>query len=72
MPHLTVPDDNFERLAATAAALNISVDDLVRPVLDQLAATAPPTHHQRNSVVVGMRRVSIAFSLIGATFGLAC
>jgi hypothetical protein len=39
MPHLTVPEDTFQRLAARAAALNISVDDLVRPALDQLATT---------------------------------
>jgi hypothetical protein len=39
MHHLTVPEDTFQRLAARAAALNISVDDLVRLVLDQLAAT---------------------------------
>ena len=39
MPHLTVPEDTFQRLAARAAALNISVDDLVRPALDLLAAT---------------------------------
>jgi hypothetical protein len=39
MPHLTVPEDTFQRLAARAAALNISVDDLARPALDQLVAT---------------------------------
>ncbi|MGA8350326.1 MAG: hypothetical protein WB773_21220 [Isosphaeraceae bacterium] len=37
MPHLTVPEDTFWRLAAKAAALNISVDDLVQPALDRLA-----------------------------------
>jgi hypothetical protein len=37
MPHLTVPEDMFRRLAAKAAALNISIDDLVKPALDQLA-----------------------------------
>jgi len=39
MPHLTVPEDTFRRLAAKAAALNISVDDLVQPALDRLAET---------------------------------
>jgi len=39
MPHVTVPEDTFRRLAARAAALNISVNDLVRPALDQLAST---------------------------------
>ena len=47
MPHLTVPEETFQRLAAKAAALNISVDDLVRPALDRLAesgtsASEPP------------------------------
>jgi hypothetical protein len=44
MPHLTVPEDTFQRLAAKAAALNLSVDELVQPTLDQLAEpdTAPP------------------------------
>jgi hypothetical protein len=39
MPHLTVPEDTFRRLAAKADALNISVDDLVQPALDRLAET---------------------------------
>ena len=39
MPHLTVPEDTFRRLAARAAALNVSVDDLVKPALDRLAET---------------------------------
>jgi len=44
MPHLTVTEDTFRRLAARAAALNISVDDLVQPALDRLAetGTSPP------------------------------
>jgi hypothetical protein len=37
MPHVTVPEEAFHRLAAKAAALNISVDDLVQLTLDQLA-----------------------------------
>jgi hypothetical protein len=40
MPHLIVPEDTFERLAARAAALNISVDELVQPILDQLAESS--------------------------------
>jgi hypothetical protein len=39
MPKVTVPADTFRRLAARAAALNISVDDLVKPALDRLAET---------------------------------
>lgn len=42
MPHLTVPEDTFRRLAARAAALEISIDDLVRPVLDRLAEAGGP------------------------------
>ena len=41
MPHLSVPEDIFRRLAAKAAALKISVDDLVQPALDRLAETGP-------------------------------
>ena len=37
MPHVTLPEDTFQRLAAKAAALNISVDEFVQPTLDQLA-----------------------------------
>ena len=43
MPHLTVTEDTFRRLAARAAALNISVDDLVQPALDRLAETGTST-----------------------------
>ena len=44
MPQVTVPEETFRRLARRAAALNISVDDLVRPALDRLAdaGTLPP------------------------------
>jgi hypothetical protein len=34
---LTISEDTFQRLAAKAAALNVSVEDLVKPALDQLA-----------------------------------
>jgi hypothetical protein len=37
MPVLVIPEDTFRRLSERAAALNISVDDLVRPALDRLA-----------------------------------
>jgi hypothetical protein len=37
MPHVTISEDTFQRLAVKAAALNISVDELVQPTLDQLA-----------------------------------
>ncbi len=37
MPNITVPEDTFRQLSERAAALNISVDDLVKPFLKQLA-----------------------------------
>ncbi len=37
MPYVTVPEETFQRLAMKAAALNLSVDDLVKPALEQLA-----------------------------------
>lgn len=37
MPQLTVPEETFRKLAAKAAALDISVDELVRPALTRLA-----------------------------------
>ena len=39
MASVTVSEDTFRRLAAQAAALNVSVDDLVQPALDRLAET---------------------------------
>jgi hypothetical protein len=39
MPHLNIPEDTLQRLATKAAALNITVDDLVRPARDQIAET---------------------------------
>lgn len=39
MPHITVSHDTFRRLTTRAAALNVSVDDLVKPALDRLAET---------------------------------
>ena len=41
MPHVTVAEDTFRRLSEHAAALKISVDDLVKPALDRLAETGP-------------------------------
>ncbi len=45
MPHVTISEETFRRLASRASALNISVDELVRPALDRLAEAgngAPP------------------------------
>ena len=38
MPSLTIPDETFQRLAKRAAALNLTVEQLIAPLLD-LAAT---------------------------------
>lgn len=46
MPHVNIPEETFRRLATKAASLSISVEDLVKPALDQLAETedsAPET-----------------------------
>lgn len=49
MPRVTVPEVVYQRLAARAAALHVSIDDLVQPALDRLAEAAdsaaepPPT-----------------------------
>jgi hypothetical protein len=42
MPYVSVAEDTFRRLAAKAAALNISVDDLVKPALAWLAESGTP------------------------------
>ena len=39
MPHVTISEETYRRLASRAAALNISVDELVAPALDRLAET---------------------------------
>jgi hypothetical protein len=42
MPQITIPEEMFRRLAARAAALSISVDDLIRPALQRLAEASTP------------------------------
>ena len=42
MPNVIIPEDTFRRLSERAAALNISVDDLVKPALDRLAESGTP------------------------------
>jgi len=42
MPQVTVQEDTFRRLSERAAALNVSVDDFVKPALDRLAETGAP------------------------------
>ena len=56
MPQLTVPEDTFRRLSARAAALNVSVDDLVKPALDRLAETGATA--RRANASADRRRVA--------------
>jgi hypothetical protein len=42
MPYLSVSEETYRRLTTRAAALNVSVDDLIQPALDRLAETGPP------------------------------
>jgi hypothetical protein len=37
MPSVNIPEDTFRRLAEKAAALHVSVEDLIRPALEELA-----------------------------------
>jgi hypothetical protein len=37
MPSVNVPEETFRRLAERAAALNVTVEELVRPALEGLA-----------------------------------
>ena len=37
MPSVTIPDETFERLAVRAAALNVTVEELIAPLLDLAA-----------------------------------
>ena len=37
MPQFTIPDDTYERLARRAAALNVTVEQLVTPALERAA-----------------------------------
>ena len=53
MPSVVIPEDTFRRLSERAAALNMTVDDLVKPALARLAeeealpleSSAPLTGH---------------------------
>jgi hypothetical protein len=40
MPQLTIPDDTYQRLACRAAALNMTVEQLVTSTLEQVAKSA--------------------------------
>jgi hypothetical protein len=43
MPQLTISEETYRRLAARAAALRVSVDELVGPALDRLAGAEGST-----------------------------
>ncbi len=38
MPFVSIPTETFERLALRAAALNVTVDELIAPLLDRAMA----------------------------------
>jgi hypothetical protein len=40
MPDISIPDETFRRLSERAAALKISVSDLIMPTLESLGAPA--------------------------------
>jgi hypothetical protein len=37
MPSVNIPEETFRRLAEKAAALNVPIEELVRPALEELA-----------------------------------
>ncbi|HKI32225.1 MAG TPA: hypothetical protein VKA46_10180 [Gemmataceae bacterium] len=45
MPQLTILDDTYERLARRAAALNVTVEQLVTPVLERVAGAEAVNGH---------------------------
>jgi len=48
MPTITVPDDTYSKLTTRAATIGITVEQLVLPVLEQIAPPTPtPEERQR-------------------------
>ena len=61
MPSFSIPGPTFERLVERAAALNISVEELVTPVLNQLAAGGPaPRPPSHDWQTIGSYRAKIS------------
>ena len=44
MPSVTIPNETFERLAKRAAALNVTVEQLIAPLLDRAAESGANGH----------------------------
>jgi hypothetical protein len=44
MPQLTIPADTYEKLARRAAALNVTVEQLVTPALERVAGEGENGH----------------------------
>ena len=42
MPSVSIPDELYHRIALRAAALNVSVEQLIAPLLDEAAEGGPP------------------------------
>ena len=49
MPQFTIPEETFSRLAERAAALNLTVEQLVLPVLDQVAPRTPSADERKRA-----------------------
>lgn len=46
MPTVTIPDDTYQRLQLKAERLQISVEHLIAPALEQIAHESQPNGHQ--------------------------
>ena len=52
MPTVTIPDETFERLAKHAAALNLTVEQLIAPLLDLAAQSGGNGHLSSSATTV--------------------
>jgi hypothetical protein len=49
MAAITVPDATFDRLARQAAAIGVTVEQLILPVLDQIVPPAPTPEERKRA-----------------------
>jgi hypothetical protein len=57
MATITVPDATFDRLARQAAAIGVTVEQLVLPVLDQIAPPAPTPEERKRAFAEWLKRI---------------
>jgi hypothetical protein len=57
MATITIPDSTFDRLTRQAAAIGITVEQLVLPVLDQIAPPGPTPEERRRAFEEWRKRV---------------